>query len=254
MSQDPSQIFFVVLSGIILMLLMSGFIVVMVLFHRQQQLRNRQKMDQLQAEYEKTILGVEKEIQEQTLSYIGQELHDNLGQLLSLTKLNLHQADPENISESKKLINQAIKEVRSLSKTLNLDWAKAINLVEFIQNELHKIEKSGFCQTALHTHVESLDLGQDKKLVLIRIVQECLNNILKHAAPRLIEIRLEMEGDLLRLQVKDDGRGFDTQAASQGMGLHNLKSRMEAIGGTLEISSIVDIGTEIKLLLPLKAV
>nr|WP_308428666.1 ATP-binding protein [Echinicola pacifica] len=240
------------MSGIILMLLMCSFIVVMVLLHRQQQFRNRQKMDQLKGEYERTILGVEKEIQEQTLSYIGQELHDNLGQILSLTKLTLSRPDPENFSEGKKLINQAIKEVRSLSKSLNLDWVKEVQLSQFIQGELQKIENSGFSKTLFETNLEHLELEQDKKVVLIRIIQECLNNTMKHAEPELITILLREENNTLTLILKDDGKGFHVAEDHSGMGLHNLKSRIETIGGTLNISSIIGIGTEIKLLLPIE--
>ncbi|WP_137401514.1 sensor histidine kinase [Echinicola rosea] len=250
MSYEPTQIFFIVLSGIILMLLMSGFIIVMVLLHRQQQLRNHQKMDSLRAEYEKTMLKVEKEIQDQTLSFIGQELHDNLGQILSLTKLTLNSPDEESFSEGKRLINHAIKEVRSLSKRLNLDWVKEVKLQDFISNELQKIEASGFCKTQFETNVEALTLDQDKKLVLIRIIQECLNNIIKHAEPSVIYISLMEKNDALSVTVKDNGKGFDAEDKSKGMGLHNLKSRIETIGGTLNLSSIIGIGTEIKLLLP----
>ncbi|QDH81484.1 histidine kinase [Echinicola soli] len=250
MNYEPTQIFFIVLSGIVLMLLMSGFIIVMVLLHRQQQLRNRQKMDNLRAEYEKTMLKVEKEIQDQTLSFIGQELHDNLGQILSLAKLTLNSPDEENYSEGKRLINHAIKEVRSLSKRLNLDWVKEVSLLDFISGELQKIENFGFCKTQFETDVEPIELDLDKKLVLIRIIQECLNNIMKHAEPSVIYISLAQKKDSLSITVKDDGKGFDVDDKSKGMGLHNLKSRIETIGGKLILSSIIGIGTEIKLLLP----
>ncbi|AGA77392.1 sensor histidine kinase [Echinicola vietnamensis] len=250
MNYEPTQIFFIVFSGIILMLLMSGFIIVMVLLHRQQQLRNRQKMENLKAEYDKTMLKVEKEIQDQTLSFIGQELHDNLGQILSLAKLTLNSPDEENYSEGKRLINHAIKEVRSLSKRLNLDWVKEVKLEDFIRGELQKIEKSGLCKTQFETSAQSLALDQDKKLVLIRVIQECLNNIIKHADPSMVYISLDQKDDRLSVTVKDDGNGFDVEDSSKGMGLHNLKSRIETIGGKLTVSSIIGIGTEIKLLLP----
>ncbi|AWW30793.1 histidine kinase [Echinicola strongylocentroti] len=250
MNYEPTQIFFIVFSGIILMLLMSGFIIVMVLLHRQQQLRNRQKMESLKAEYEKTMLKVEKEIQDQTLSFIGQELHDNLGQILSLTKLTLNSPDEESYSEGKRLINHAIKEVRSLSKRLNLDWVKEVKLQDFISGELQKIEKSGYCKTQFETDEITITLDQDKKLVLIRIIQESLNNIMKHAEPSMIVISLRQEKGTLSVTVKDNGKGFDVADKSKGMGLHNLKSRIETIGGELMLSSIIGIGTEIKLLLP----
>ncbi|MBD8488769.1 histidine kinase [Echinicola sp. CAU 1574] len=250
MSSDPAQFVFLITSGVLITLVMCGFIVAMVLFHRQQQIRNRQKMDHMKAEYERTILGVEKEIQEQTLSFIGQELHDNVGQILSLTKLTLNNPDPENFSEGKRLINQAIKEVRTLSKRLNLDWVKEVKLLDFIQQELQKIENSGFCQTQFDSNITELELEKDQKLVLIRIIQECLNNTMKHAEPKLITVSLQQKNDFLELMIKDDGKGFDVEDKSKGMGLHNLKSRIETIGGNLQLFSKINMGTEIKLLLP----
>lgn len=251
MVSDQSQFIFLIFSGVLLMVLMCGFIVVMVLLHRQQQFRNRQKMEKLKAEYERTILSVEKEIQEQTLSFIGRELHDNLGQVLSLTKLTLSQPDPENFTEGKRLINQAIKEVRSLSKRLNLDWVKEVQFLDFLYSELQKIENSGFCKTQFHTNMEKIDLEQDMKLILIRVVQECMNNIMKHAEPSTISIVVNQSSTGLQLLIKDDGMGFDTSGKSNGMGLYNLKSRIETIGGTLKISSIISLGTEIRLDIPL---
>src|SRR5690606_3182060 len=188
MDLDSSQLIAVIIFGIILMFLMSGFIVVMVLFHRQRQFQNRQKIDHLTAEYEKTILSVEKEIREQTLVHIGQELHDNIGQILSLAKLTLRHTDPDKISDARKLVHQAIKEVRSLSKSINLDWANDINIKDFIVNELDKVSKLGFCKTTLESNIDDLQLDQKKKLVLIRMIQECLNNAIKHASPTLISI------------------------------------------------------------------
>jgi len=232
-----------------LMLLMSGFIVVMVLFHRQRQFKNRQKIDHLTAEYEKTLLSVEKEIREQTLVYVGQELHDNIGQILSLTKLTLRHSDPERISEAKNLVQQAIKEVRSLSKSINLEWVNEVNLKEFISNELDKISALGFCETDLSSNVVDIPLDNNKKLILIRMIQECLNNAIKHASPSLIAISIESYPDKIAIGIKDNGIGFDVHQVSGGQGLGNLESRIRAIGGQIQISSAPSQGTHIQLLL-----
>src|SRR5690554_804749 len=249
MEQDSSQIIFAIVFGIILMLLMSGFIVVMVFFHRQRQFKNRQKIDHLTSEYEKTILSVEKEIREQTLVYVGQELHDNIGQILSLTKLTLRHTDPQRIAEAKNLVQQAIKEVRSLSKTINLEWVNEVNLKEFIANELDKISSLGFCETELSINAEEIQLDNNKKLILIRMIQECLNNSMKHASPSLISISIEKLAEQVTIVIKDNGTGFDLNQVSDGQGLGNLESRMKAIGGEITISSAPNQGTEIQLLL-----
>lgn len=250
MVQDSSQLIFVIILGMILMLLMSGFIVVMVLFHRQRQFRNRQKMERLTAEYENTILSVEKEIREQTLVHVGQELHDNIGQILSLTKLTLRHSDPQRITEARELVQQAIKEVRSLSKAINLDWVKEIDLTDFIANELDKISSLDFCQTSFHIEVEHIPLDDSKKLVLVRMIQECLNNAIKHASPSLIKVRIEKSPERLSIAIQDDGIGFDLGQASNGQGLRNLESRMKTIGGEIDVSSAPGEGTHIRLLLP----
>ncbi|HLT06354.1 MAG TPA: ATP-binding protein [Cyclobacteriaceae bacterium] len=250
MEQDSSQIIFAIIFGAILMLLMSGFIVVMVLFHRQRQIKNRQKIDRLTAEYEKTVLSVEKEIREQTLVHVGQELHDNIGQILSLTKLTLRHSDPQRISEAKELVQQAIKEVRSLSKAINLNWAKDIDLKAFIAKELEKIAALDFCKTEFVATDKHFPLEESKKLVLMRMIQECLNNAIKHASPTLISIEIDQSPEKLFISIRDNGLGFDMDKDSDGQGLRNLQTRMNTIGGHIEVKSALGKGTEIQLLLP----
>lgn len=249
MDLDSTQVIFVIIFGIVLMFLMSGFIVVMVLFHRQRQFQSAQKIESITAEYEKTILSVEKEIREQTLVYVSQELHDNIGQILSLTKLTLRHTDPERISDAKKLVQQAIKEVRGLSKSINLDWANDVNIKDFIEDELSKISRLGFCETSFYSTVEEPPLDKNKKLVLIRMIQECLNNSIKHASPTLISITLNCRPQIMAIEIKDNGIGFDLTHTFDGLGLNHLESRMRTIGGEVKISSILDRGTEVQLLL-----
>lgn len=250
MEQDPSQIIFVIILGIILMLLMSGFIVVMVLFHRQRQFQSRQKIDHITAEYDKTVLSVEKEIREQTLVHVGQELHDNIGQLLSLIKLTLRHADEQRVAEAKNLVQETIKEVRSLSKAISLDWVRETDLKGFISTELQKISSLEFCETELHDTVGEILLDENAKLVLIRIIQECLNNAIKHASPSLVYIKLEELEGTIAISIEDDGIGFDVSQSSTGQGVRNLHTRMATIGGSVRITSVSDKGTKIQLCLP----
>jgi two-component system, NarL family, sensor kinase len=251
MSSSNAQIYILILAGIALMTFMVAFVIFMVFFHRQKQLKNHQDLLMIKAEYEHTILKVEKEIQEQTLHYIGQELHDNIGQMLSLTKLNLSQGGPEQLFESKKLITQTIREVRSLSKALNLSWIDTISVKEFIEKELEKIEKTGFCKTELESNSTLEQLEKDKKLVLVRLSQECLNNAIKHARPKLIRVSINESAEKISLTVSDNGKGFDVKTDHNGLGLHNLHSRMKSIGGTAEVKSSPNQGTSIQLVLPM---
>lgn len=244
------QIYVMIYSTIFLGGVMSTFVVAMIFIHRQRQTQNQQKMNQLKAEYEKTMLDIENEIQNETLTYIGRELHDNIGQLLSLAKLNFNSAKPEKKTEGQNILNQVIQEVRGLSKKLNLDWVEEITLEEFIQQQLAKIEATGFCATQLEDNGDAFALDKDKKLVLIRVIQEVLNNAIKHASPSNIKISLKKNGMGNTIIINDDGNGFDVKKASQGSGMSNLKKRMLTIGGEFHITSQIQKGTEIKLSLP----
>jgi signal transduction histidine kinase len=104
MLEQDTQFSFLIVSGTFLAALMGIFIVAMVVLHRQRQIQTRQKLDQIKAEHEKTLLNVENEIQQETLNQIGRELHDNIGQLLSLAKLNLNSTKPEKQAEGKEYI------------------------------------------------------------------------------------------------------------------------------------------------------
>ena len=251
MSEQENQFLLILFGGIFFAFLMSLFVVAMVVLHRQRQVQNRQKIDQLKSEHEKTLLNVENEIQQETLAQIGRELHDNIGQLLSLAKLSLNSAKPEKQAEGKEYINDIIREVRALSKTLNLDWAESVTLDEFIRQHLEKIQSTGYCQTSLQSDRSFQELSKDQKLVLIRVIQECLNNAIKHAQPDRIDIRISNDSCSRKIEIRDDGTGFDPKQASSRCRMANLKKRMETIGGKFFLASEVGKGTHITLELPL---
>lgn len=251
MSEQENQFLLILFGGIFFAFLMSIFVVAMVVIHRQRQVQNRQKLDQIKSEHEKTLLNIENEIQQETLSHIGRELHDNIGQLLSLAKISLHSAKPEKQAEGKNYIAQIIKEVRALSKTLNLDWVESITLDEFISQQLEKIQSTGFCETSLESDHSFLELKKDQKIVLIRVIQECLNNSIKHAQPDKISIQVAKNGTFRKIEIIDNGIGFDTKQQSKGSGMYNLTKRMETIGGKFNLTSVVGKGTHITLELPL---
>ena len=250
MPEESSAIVTMIIASVFLAALMSFFIIAMVLLHRQRQVQNRQKIDQIKMEYEKTLLNIENEIQQETLTHIGRELHDNIGQLLSLAKLNFGSLKENKREEGKEILSQAIQEVRGLSKQLNLDWVESISINEFIEQQLKRIQNTGFCETSLDAGFDLVVLPKDQKLVLIRVIQESLNNSIKHAFPENILIRMISIDEKRQILIRDDGKGFDSTQKSTGSGMFNLKKRMETIGGGFALTSAVGKGTEITLTLP----
>ncbi len=249
MNPFEDQIYVIIFSTLFLGGLMSTFVVAMVFIHRQRQAQNRQKLDFIKSEHEKTLLNIENEIQHETLSHVGRELHDNIGQLLSLAKLNFGSIKPEKHAAGRELLSQIIQEVRSLSKSLNLDWVDEISLEDFISQELEKVKSTGFCETSINFETEFSNLKKDEKLVLIRVIQEILNNAIKHASPNHIRISANQLEGAQHIVIQDDGIGFDINQNSNGSGMFNLAKRMETIGGKFDIQSKPGNGTLIKLTL-----
>jgi len=251
MQTTEDQIYVIIFAAIFLGGIMSTFVISMVFIHRQRQVQNRQKLDFIKSEHEKTLLNIENEIQQETLTHVGRELHDNIGQLLSLAKLNFGSVKPEKHAAGRELLSQIIQEVRGLSKKLNLDWVEETSLEEFIKQQLDKIESTGFCNTKLELEAHFGDLKKDEKLVLVRVIQETLNNAIKHASPEQIQIKVISSGDKKQIIIQDDGKGFDTSQKSTGSGMTNLAKRMETIGGEFFIESELGKGTLTKLTLPI---
>lgn len=215
-------------------------------------------------DFEQALLRTQLEIQEQTLKTISEEIHDNIGQALSLVKLKLNtlkydQPDllVDKINDSRDLVSKAIRDLRDLSRSLNTDSIASMGLVRAIEQELEIFRKSGF-QTTLYTEGEIRKMEPQQELILFRIVQESLNNIIKHAEAKTIRITALYSATELDLQVEDDGKGaapdeLDMDGNSyKSLGLRNMNNRARMIGGTFALHSVPGNGTIIKLTIPFK--
>lgn len=197
--------------------------------------------------YQQQLLQTQIEIQEQTLKTISQEIHDNIGQVLSLAKLNLNTfeniestTNQTKISDTKQLVSKAINDLRDLSRSLHGDKIAELGLQESIANELKILENTGQYKTVFYVTGSLYKLEPQKEMVLFRIVQESLNNIVKHAKAKNIKVELNYKVDAFNLSVIDDGVGFDAKALTStqtGIGLKSMQNRAALIGGVLSIQS-----------------
>ena len=253
-----------VVGGIIIFTGMVVFIVLFIFLYQKRYYRYLREKEQLKTKFSQELLKSQLEIQEQTMKNIAQEIHDNIGQELSLVKLNLNTMDPsklqeleDKISTSKELVSKAIQDLRDLSRTLNTETISAMGLCRAIEYELDMISKTGVCKTNMDIEGEIKRLDVKKELILFRIVQETLHNIIKHAAAREINVSAHFNNSKMQLSIKDDGKGFDPASAfenissTMGMGIRNMRNRAALIDAEFLIDSIKDKGTEIKLKLSL---
>lgn len=216
-------------------------------------------------EMEAQLLKTQLELQEQTLQHISQEIHDNIGQALTFVKLNintinLHQPEEtqSKLVESKALITKAIQDLRYLAKSLNTDFINEAGLAACIEHQLHFLEKTGIYTTHFHMAESWCKTSPETELVLFRVVQELLNNIVKHAEATIIEVKLESCSGKLLVTVGDNGKGFLPSAqllapGEKGLGLGNMNKRIAIIQGNITIDSTPGEGTTVLIEVPQKS-
>lgn len=230
-----------------------------VVVYRKKQKEYGYRQERLQQEFKEELLTAQLEAQEQTLRTLSQELHDNIGQVLSLVKLNVSMIDlsgaglqaEAGLKEVKALINTAIGDLRNISKTLNSEYVKENDLEGSIQRELGSLSKTKRFETSLNMETPGpIDIDPERRLIVFRIVQEALNNIVKHAAASSIHVRMAMESQSLSIAIRDNGKGFDVRHTPKGLGLLNLQHRAMLIGSRLEIDSAPGKGTLVTLWVP----
>lgn len=199
-----------------------------------------------------TIYGQEKERKE-----IGMELHDNVNQMLAASKLYLDLAESkpevmkELITRSRKGIADAIQEIRKLSKSMVPPMMGVNGIIDCIEEFASLIRNSSGLQIDICiAEPIMLSLDENEQLALYRIIQEQLNNIVKHADATRILIKLDHKQDTAILHIKDDGRGFNPRENRHGIGLSNIQSRVEMLAGTFEIISAPGHGCELIIQLP----
>lgn len=258
-SQNTSVIVGVI-AGTIILLLLAGFIFTFLMLFQKKQQKFRIEKQNLQLQFSQTLLQSQLEIKEQTLRQLAYELHDNLGQIASLIKINLNtlQLDDREksilkIEDTKELTRQLITDLKSLSVSLNGDLIAKIGLLRGIENEVNRLNKTGQFITQLKVEGHFVPLDESTTIILYRMVQEIINNIAKHSQAKHIEFLITTTENLFTLVIQDDGVGFNLEEKvnSGGSGLLNLQSRAKLIHAQFSIQSSPGVGTKICIELPL---
>ncbi len=253
-------VFYIVLVGTSVLILVGGFLISFILMFKKKQFQNKIEKNLMQSQHSQALLQTQLEIQEQTLRTISQEIHDNVGQVLSLAKLNLNTLDIEEgankeqkIQSSIQLVSKAINDLRDLSRSLNGDKIADLGLQDAIDNELKIIANTGQFETHLTLSGEPYKLPAQHEMVLFRIVQESLNNTVKHSRAKNICIELLYGMAVFKMTINDDGEGFDAgrlEATETGIGLNNMKNRASLVGALFSIQSSPGHGTSVLIQLP----
>ena len=255
MSDKYQEVFIVIIAAIILFLTLIGIVVFILLYYQKKKFQHRHQIGEMEKKFQGELLKTTLEIQEQTFNSISQEIHDNVGQTLSLAKVQLNiieqkQAENGLLADVKENISKAITDLRDMARGLSSERTQLLSLVQTVSYEIQRINRIGFLQSAMFINGDEHELPEQKKLILFRIIQESLQNIIRHAKADFIKVTFRYETTGLEIAIEDNGQGFDVDVAmnkSNGLGLHNIITRAKLIGGFAVISSIISKGTTIKI-------
>ncbi len=205
------------------------------------------------------LLNVQVEVQEETMQHIGVEIHDSIAQKLTLASLHLQQVEYENkypdlnqtLIVSSTLINESLDDLRLLSRRLLKNGEEKTDIVASLQRECERVKQLQLCQVHFEADSTGAIIGTQVANTLLRIVQEFVQNSLKHSGCKNIFLQLNTKTDPFVLTVRDDGRGFNINQPpnTNGIGLNSIRKRAGIIGATLTQESTPGNGASITLTL-----
>ena len=226
-----------------------------------QKRKNKLLLDKIQREreFEEELIKTQTEIQEQTLKNVGQELHDNIGQLLSVANMQLslvsslaQDSIKNKVDDTKAVISDAIKEVRGLSKVLNSEVILNLGFQESLNTEIERLNKMNTINAEL---ISSGNKGVCKNnkdaIILFRILQEFISNTVKYSKATQLTITLNYEKDNLEIIAEDNGIGFNVEDIKKGSGLINMESRAKLTSSEYKLESAPNKGTKLTLNYPI---
>lgn len=252
---DISQEVTLIVIGSFFFLLVAIGIIILVLVYQKKQLRFIYEKKHLANQFQEELLKSRLKAQEETLSNLSREIHDNIGQLVSSAKMLVGVANRkfpdigDTLNQADQSLSQAMNELRAISKSLSTEWLEQFNFFENLQNETRRISTSG--EINIHvSHEGTIELSKERQLILFRMVQESIQNAIKHSHASNIYITANPEKDNLVISIEDNGNGFDLNDSNrQGIGMTNMKHRAALIGG--EVQWLSDSkGTKVSIIIP----
>ncbi|MFN7774682.1 sensor histidine kinase [Flavobacterium sp.] len=241
-----------ILICLIFISLITTFSIMLARMHIGKVKKYTQQLFEKDLEFQRNITQTIIETQEQVLQNISRDLHDDAGQQITALNFQIEnykydhpeQSERlESLSESLKRLSQS---VRSISHSLNSQLVLQQDVAKAIRTEMERLQKNSNIQFEMDLGDAQPFLKDDEKLIIYRIFQESINNCIKHARAKTIRVQLAAQPKF-RLQIEDDGKGFDVTTKTLSLGLVNMKKRAELIQCSLIIDSKPGRGTQITL-------
>ena len=246
----------------VVLLLSTAFIIQQRKLAKRKLYFHNQKIKSLLSIQELKSINAMVEGQEDERKRIAEDLHDRVGSILSTvklyfnslnTKIDTHQVENnQQFDKANTLLDEAVQEVRRISHNLVSGLLMKFGLVPALRDLCETVE--GAQQIKVHLQMHGIDerLDNQIEISLYRIIQELISNILKHAKATEITVSITRQDGNLNILVEDNGKGFDTNLVYEGMGLKNIRSRVEKLNGKINFDSVIDRGTIVNIDVPMK--
>jgi two-component system, NarL family, sensor kinase len=239
--------------GITIAVLVFLFLITWLLFFLVQYQKKKRTFQEDQQKMEATY-----KVELTRVQQVGYELHDNIGQLVTLAKIqiqNLLKTDSRaQLQETYNVVSKALEELRSLSKSLDTGTIEHFSIEELLQRDIERINKLGHIHCNFNTIGTITSIDGKKKIIIYRMIQEIITNALKHANCDVIDIRIIYDSGQVKFIISDNGKGFKTTFTdsknTNGSGLKHLKNRVNLVGGHLLLNSSPGNGTRYEIVCP----
>jgi signal transduction histidine kinase len=231
-------------------------VLAVMIIYRRRKLQHLQEIKDMNEKFSRELLEAQLEVQRETMQHIGREIHDNVGQQLTLAFLYMHQLQPDDETITNQLqsvatiINESLADLRNLSRSLTNPSFLENDLDQLIKLECAKVRSSKYCEVTLASNVPTIESSSAVKSFLLRILQEFMQNSLKHSKCTVIDVSLDKDTEGLWLCANDNGKGFVENENHVGIGLANMRKRAAIIGADLTLESAPQQGTRLKLFIP----
>lgn len=257
MPEKLSEVVLILVGSTLIILMLTSLIIVSLFINQKRKFRHQKEKAELKNSFEQELLRSHMEIQAQAFDSISRELHDNVGTLISIAMVHMKSLAAENEikhmerwEEAGGLLNEAMDALRDISRSIKpenitrLGWQKALTA------ELDRIRKTNLFAVHCSEEGEPFPIELPKQVILFRIVQETLNNIIKHSNGDHIYVHIAFKKPRLIITVRDDGKGFEyvpEQQTAQKSGISNMLARAAMLPARLHIESRPGTGTTMSL-------
>ena len=248
---EQSSLEILILVMILLLLLSVVIVFLFLVFQKKKNFLIRKQLEEKE-QFDKEIVDLQSEIQEQTMRNISWELHDNIGQMLTLAKIQV-QNMPVNsgTEELRSTLKNSLEEVRALSKSLNPDFIRSIDLIQALQLEIERFNRMKYINAELRISGTQFRLEETIETVLFRILQEFFANTLKHSRATELTVDVIYGDGQIQITAKDNGKGFNIKKEEgKGIGLMNIERRGKMINAEILLRSELGKGSEIQITYP----